>query len=103
MNKNKNLTIEEILNLAVKNHLEGKTDVAQVFYNQVLMIDPNHSQALNNIAIIFTKLKEYEKAKKCYEKTIEIKPNYADVHNNLGIMQDELKNYKEAHRAIKEY
>ena len=28
MNQNKNLTIEETFNLAVKNHQEGKTDIA---------------------------------------------------------------------------
>ena len=34
MNKNKNLTIKENFNLAVKNHQKGKIDVAQKFYNQ---------------------------------------------------------------------
>jgi Tfp pilus assembly protein PilF len=58
MEKNKNLTIEETLNLAIKNHQEGKTDIALNLYNKILEIDPNHSQALNNLAVIFTNLKE---------------------------------------------
>ena len=58
MSKNKDLTIEETFNLAVKNQYEGKTDVARELYNQVLKIDPNHSQALNNIAVIFATLKD---------------------------------------------
>ena len=58
MEKNKNLTIEETFNLAIKNHQEGKTDIAQNLYNKTLEIDPNHSQALNNLAVIFTNLKE---------------------------------------------
>ena len=86
MNDNKNLMIEETFNLAVKNQHESKTDVAQELYNQVLKINPNHSQALNNIAVIFTNLKDYQKAKECYEKAIEINPNYADAYNNLGVI-----------------
>ena len=84
MENNKNLTIEETFNLAIKNHQEGKTDIAQNLYNKILEIDPNHSQALNNLAVIFTNLKEIEKAKECFEKAIEINPNYVDAHNNLG-------------------
>ena len=66
MNTNKNLTLEETFNLAFKNHQENKTDIAQELYNQVLKIDPNHSQALNNLAVIFTNSKEYQKAKEFF-------------------------------------
>ena len=38
MDKNKSLTIEKTLDLAMKNHQDGKTDIAQKFYNQVLNI-----------------------------------------------------------------
>ena len=50
MSKNKDLTIEETFNLALKNHQENKIDIAQELYNHVLEIDPNHTWALNNIA-----------------------------------------------------
>jgi tetratricopeptide (TPR) repeat protein len=96
MEKNKNLTIEETLNLAIKNHQEGKTDIAQNLYNKILEIDPNHSQTLNNIGIIFTNLKNYQKAKECFKKAIEINPNYADAHNNLGIIFKKLKENQKA-------
>jgi len=86
MNKNKNLIIKEIFGRAIKNHQEGKTDIAQELYNKVLKIDPNHSGALNNIAVIFFNLKEYQKAKSCYEKAIEINPNYVDANYNLGLI-----------------
>ena len=84
MNDNKNLTIEETFNLAVKNHREGKTDNAQELYNQILKINPNHSAALNNIGIIFIDLGKNQKAKECYGKAIKINPNYANAHYNLG-------------------
>ena len=96
MTINKSLTIQETFNIAVKNHQEGKTDVAKELYNQVLKIDPNHSQALKNIAIIFINLKDFQKAKECYEKVVEIDPNSTDAYYNLGIIFKELKEYQKA-------
>ena len=96
MDQIENLTIKEIFSLAVKNHQEGKTDIAQMFYNQVLEIDPNHSQAHNNLGVILQNQMNHEKAKDCYEKAIAIKPDYADAHNNLGIIFKELKENQKA-------
>ena len=90
MNKNKNLIIQETFNLAVKNHQEGKTVIAQDLYNQILKIDPSHSQSLSNIGVIFTNLKEHQKAKDCFEKAIEIDPNFTDAHYNLGVIFKDL-------------
>ena len=95
MNNNINLTINEIFSLAVKNHQEGKNDIALKLYNQVLKIDPNYADAHNNLGVIFQNQMNHEKAKECYEKAIAINPNYADAHNNLGIIYSDLgKNQK---------
>ena len=96
MSINKSLKIQETFNIAVKNHQEGKTEVAKELYNRVLKIDPNHSQALKNIAVIFINLKDYQKAKEYYEKAVEIDPNSADAYYNLGIIFKELKEYQKA-------
>ena len=96
MNKNKNLIIKEIFGRAIKNHQEGKTDIAQELYNKVLKIDPNHSGALNNLGAIFRGLGEYQKAKDCYEQVIKIDPNYVDAYFNLGNSFKELKEYHKA-------
>ena len=90
MNNKINLTVNEIFSLAVKNHQEGKTDIALKLYNQVLKIDPNYVHAHNNLSIIFIKLKDFQKAKECFEKVIAINPNNADAHNNLGIIYADL-------------
>ena len=75
MNKNKNLTIEEAFNLAIKNHQEGRLDIAQELYNQILKINLNHLGALNNLGLLFKKINQIQKAKDCYEKAIEINPD----------------------------
>ena len=96
MDKNKSLTIKEIFKLAVKNHQEGKTDIAQKFYNQIISIDPNYSQAHNNLGVIFQNQMNHEKAKDCYEKAIAINPNYVDAYNNLGVIFKELEENQKA-------
>ena len=96
MNNNKNLTINEVFSQAVKNHQEGKTYIALKLYNQVLKIEPNHSQSYNNIAMIFKQLGENQKAKDCYEKAITINPNYADAHYNLGLIFEKLRENQKA-------
>ena len=90
MDQNKNLTIEENFELAVRKHQKNDIKEAQNLYNKILEIDPNHSQALNCIAVIFINLKDYQKAKDCFEKAIKISPNYTDAHYNLGNMFKEL-------------
>ena len=96
MNKNKSLTIEETFNLAVKNHQEGKTDIAQELYNQTLKINLNHLGALNNLGILFKKINQIQKAKECYEKAIKINPNYVNAHYNLGVIFQELGQHQKA-------
>ena len=89
MNTNKNLLIEEAFNLAVKNHQEGKTDIAQNYYQKVLKIDPNNLVTHNNLGVIFQDLGENQKAKKSFEKAIDLNPNYVNAHYNLGAMFQE--------------
>ena len=96
MDQAKNLTVKEIFDLALKNHLEKNLNDAQDLYNQVLKINPNHEGAHNNLGAIFEELQEYQKAKECYEKAITINPNRVDAHNNLGTIYKELGEYQKA-------
>ena len=82
MNDEKDLTVNETFNLAIKNHQNNNLQDAKNYYQKVLKIDPNHLGALNNLGVIYKNLQDYQKAKDCYKKAIECDPNYADVHNN---------------------
>ena len=66
MDKNNKLEIEAIFNLAIKNHLENKIDIAQNLYEKVLKINPNHSKALNNLGILSYNLNNNDQAIKYY-------------------------------------
>ena len=68
MDNNKNLTLENIFNLALKNQQEKKFDVAQDLYNQVLKIDPNFIAAHINLGVLFNGLSDVQKAKNVLKK-----------------------------------
>ena len=74
MDKNSKITVDEIFNLALKNHQENKIEDAQGLYNQVLKINPMHQSALNNLGTIFQNSNDYIKALNYFEKAIEINP-----------------------------
>ena len=90
MDQNKNLTIEENFELAVRKHQKNDIKEAQNLYNKILEIDPNFANAHYNLGNIFKELGENQKAKSCYKKAIEINPNYVDAHSNLGTIFKEL-------------
>jgi uncharacterized protein (TIGR02466 family) len=81
-----NLTLNETFDLALKNHQNNNLQDAQNYYQKVLELNPDHSQTLNNLGVIYQGLGENQKAKEYYKKAIEINPNYTDPHNNLGII-----------------
>ena len=89
-------TIDKTLSLALKNHQEGKLDVAQNLYNQVLKINPNHPSTLSNLGLIHSQLGEKGKAINCFEKAIKINPSYANAYNNLGSIFKDLEENQKA-------
>ena len=66
------------------------------FYQKVLGINSNHTNANYNLGLIFYGLKELKRAKEYLEKTVKIQPNYAFAHFSLGNLQKELKKLKQA-------
>ena len=97
MDKNNKLEIEAIFNLAIKNHLENKIDIAQNLYEKVLKIYPNHSRALNNLGILSYSLNNNDQAIKYFQKAIDVNPLEADAYNNLGTI---FKNFNKTQKAI---
>jgi tetratricopeptide (TPR) repeat protein len=91
------MNITEIFNLAIQNHKKNKLEEAQNFYDQVLKINSEHSEAINNLGVIFLNSKKYQKALDYFKKAIKINPNYVDAHYNLGIT---LKTLGENRKAI---
>ena len=53
-----------------------------------------HSQAQNNIGVIFWNLKAYERAEVEFNKALDIQQNLPEIHQNLAILH--LKNNRYA-------
>ena len=68
MDKIKNINLEETFNIAVTNHRQNKIKEAQILYNKILEVNPNHSQALNNLGTIYINLKEHQKPRNVMKK-----------------------------------
>jgi tetratricopeptide (TPR) repeat protein len=59
---------------------------AASLYEEAVLLDSSHAEALNNLGTALSHLGRYEEAEQCYRGSIAIKPYYADAHGNLGVM-----------------
>ena len=84
MNEKKDLTIEEIFDLAVKNQQKNNFQTAENLYNEVLKINSNHFKSIYGLATLFAQAKKFDLAKTLFNKAVQIQPNNAMAHNNLG-------------------
>ena len=87
--------IREILCITTSNELENFKK-ASIFYEKAIEINPNFSEAYNNLGIVFKRFGKVQKAISCYKKTIQLQTNHADAHNNLGVVFKELGEIQEA-------
>ncbi len=75
--------------LAVLEHLAGNTKVAIHLFEQVITLNPNHSQAYSNLGTIMKKVGRLEEAIAHYQKVINLQPNYVHAYHNLGLVYRE--------------
>lgn len=65
-------------------------------YESLLKENPEHVSVLNNIGLIYERLKKLDKAKILYKKCNTIIPNQIEILHNLANVYFKLKEYKEA-------
>lgn len=82
------------INYYIKNYMAAKK-----YYKKVLAINPNHSNAHNNLGNLLRNnyFKDFKTAKKHYIKAIELNPINVYAYNNLALLLSNYFNdYKEA-------
>jgi Tfp pilus assembly protein PilF len=65
-------------------HKKGRLREAKRLYREALRRDPGHVDALNNLAVIYMREKNYSAAERSLEKAIRLKPRNVDTHYNLA-------------------
>ncbi|AKD24809.1 TPR repeat protein [Polynucleobacter duraquae] len=77
-------------------HQQGRFKEAQVLYEQALILQPNHLDALQLLGTLFTQTKQFTKAVDFLTKAIQVNPNFVDAYSNRGIALQELQRLDEA-------
>ena len=78
----------------------GNNTKALGFYDKIIALDPNNTDAHFNKGLVYANQKNYNDSIKCFEKVIELSPNYPYAYYSLG-MAYEQKNMLE--KALEYY
>jgi len=79
-----NSSLDNMLDVALKHHQEGRIEEATRQYYKILALDPNNFSCYNNLGLIYCNQGRTDEAIKCYQKAQDINPNDPDVYNNFG-------------------
>ncbi len=66
-------------------HEEKQWEAAKKRCEDIIAIRPDYAEAYNNLAILYDKKNNYDKALKNYAKAVNLQPNYVTAHQNLGL------------------
>lgn len=70
------------------------------YYQKAISADEKNYKAYYNLALVHSKLKNYNLAVENYKQAIKIKKDFASAHYNLGCTYLELKDYKKAKKSF---
>ena len=83
--KQQSMTVQEALDLGVKQHQTGHLDQAQNIYKQILQLQPNQPVALHLLGVSAHQKGNNVLAVDLISKAIEFEPNYSEAHSNLSL------------------
>src|SRR5215213_7364816 len=87
-----NLDLNILLDSAREYYVKGDYKRADIFFERVLEIEPNHIDALNGKGTSHYRLADYDKAKKCFDKVLKMDPKNIAAFDNremLGKKKDD--------------
>lgn len=93
------LSIEDAVDLAIQYHQAGQLAEAGSIYRQVLQVDPRHADALHYLGVISHQQEDPETAVELISKAIQSAPDNASYHSNLGEAFRALGRFDEATAA----
>jgi Tfp pilus assembly protein PilF len=87
---------------AVAAHRAGALDVARSLYERVLAITPSDGDALNNLGVILSGQRDYDRALELLRRATTVAPRNAGAWNNMGAVLREQGNSAEAINAFRQ-
>src|SRR5688500_11065355 len=81
-----NLGLSTLLDSAREYYVRGDYKKADIFFERVLEIEPNHIDALNGKGTSLYRLADYDKAKKCFDKVLKMDPKNIAAFDNIEIL-----------------
>ena len=87
---------------AVAAHRAGALDVARPLYERVLAITPNDGDALNNLGVILSGERHFDRALELLRRATTVAPRNAGAWNNIGAALREQGNSAEAISAFRQ-
>lgn len=76
--------------------LTGQLELAKVNYEKAIELNPYVANSYNNLAVVYTKLKNVEMALNYFNKAIQADPADVRYYYNIGYTYEENRNYKES-------
>lgn len=77
---------ETQLSLAAAQAREGRLAEAATCYRNAISINPNHSNAHNELGCLLERQGELDEAYASFRKAIALDPNHVNAHNNLAML-----------------
>ena len=77
-------------------------DKAYKVFSQIILIDPNWSEAWNKRATVLYLLGRYQQSQKDIDKVLKLEKRHFGALSGQGLVQIELKNYEKAINSYKE-
>ncbi len=81
---------------ALQAQREGHLEEAKELYKKVIQKEPRHLQALNNLGVVYLKMKRYKWAVRRFNDALTVKPDYADAHYNLACLYAQKNDTKQS-------
>ena len=92
---------KELINKAIKFHLNGNIKQASKYYKYCIHKGFNDQKVFSNYGIILKDLGNLKEAEILQRKAIEINPDFAEAHSNLGNILSESGKLQEAELSIR--
>ena len=90
-------SLEALNALAMLLHMQGQTEEAAQFYDQILAIDPDQLVVLNNLAwILCEEQKNYDRARQLVDRGLKLNPEYVDLVDTSGMIYLRTGEYEKA-------